>query len=83
MIHRLQILRAAWLRREVVERESALYGPRFADAVFLRKRGFAVHIEATSAGRRFRFGNRLIGGTELRAVAARERRLLRRLRKGN
>jgi hypothetical protein len=83
MILRLQMRRAAQLRREVVEREAALYGPRFADAVFLRKRGFAVHIEDTAAGRRFRLGSRLISGTGLKAVAARERRLLKQARKGN
>ncbi len=83
MTFRHQIQRAAKLRREVVEREAALYGPRFDDTIFLRKRGFAIHIESTAHGRRFRFGSRLINGTELRAVAARERRLLKLARKGN
>ena len=82
-ILRLQLFRAAQLRREVVEREAALYGPRFADTIFLRKRGFAVHVENTSVGRRFRLGNRQVSGTALRAVAARERRLLKQARKGN
>ena len=65
------------LRREVADREAALYGPLLEDAAFLRTRGFAVHIEKTSLGRRFRFGNRLISGTALKAIAARERRLLK------
>ena len=77
MIQGLLIRRAARLRREVVDRERALYGRHFDDAIFLRKRGFGVHIEATPSGRRFRFGNRLIGGGELRALARRERRLLK------
>ena len=87
MILRRHVRRAAQLRREVAERESRLYGPRFGDTIFLRERGFAVHIETTPTGRRFRFGNRSISGTELKAVAARERRLLKHARqvtgKGN
>ena len=87
MVHHLLIRRSAHLRREVAVRERTLYGPRFDDAVFLRRRGFAVHIEsatatATATGRRFRLGNRSVSGTELRAVAARERRLLKLARKG-
>jgi hypothetical protein len=83
MVHHLLIRRAAHLRREVAVRERTLYGARFDDAVFLRRRGFAVHIESTTAaGRRFRLGNRSVSGTELRAVAARERRLLKLARKG-
>ena len=78
---RLQMIRAAQLRREVVEREAALYGPHFGDAIFLRKRGFAVHVENTSLGRRFRLGNRRVSGTALKAVAARERRLLKQAQK--
>jgi len=81
MIQDLLIRRAARLRREVVDRERALYGRHFDDAIFLRKRGFGVHLEATPHGRRFRLGNRLICGTELKAVGARERRLLKHARK--
>ncbi len=77
MILRRHVRRAMELRREVADREAALYGAHFADAVFLRRRGFAVHIETTSLGRRFRFGNRLISGTALKAIARRERRLLK------
>jgi hypothetical protein len=82
MIQPFQIRRAAELRREVAEREAALYGRHLADVIFLRQRGFGIHSETTSAGRRFRLGNRLVSGTELRAVAARERRLLKHARKG-
>ena len=81
MIQGLLIRRAARLRREVVDRERALYGRHFDDAIFLRKRGFGVHVETTPHGRRFRLGNRLIGGTELKAVVACERRLLKHARK--
>ena len=87
MTLRRHVRRAAELRREVAEREAALYGPRLGDARFLRTRGFAIHIETSPVGRRFRFGNRLISGTELRAIAARERRLFKQARndtrKGN
>ena len=83
MIQGLLIRRAARLRREVVDRERALYGRHFDDAIFLRKRGFGVHIETLAVGRRFRFGNRLISGSDLKAVARRERRLLKHARKGN
>ena len=72
----IQIRRAARLRREVVAREAALYGSRFDDAVFLRRRGFSVHVEDTRGRRRFRLGNRLVSGPELSRVARRERRLL-------
>ena len=81
MLQGLLIRRAARLRREVVDRERSLYGRHFDDAIFLRKRGFGVHVEATPLGRRFRLGNRLISGTELKAVVARERRLLKHARK--
>ena len=81
MIQGLLIRRAARLRREVVDRERALYGRHFDDAIFLRKRGFGVHVETTPHGRRFRLGNRLVSGTELKAVVARERRLLKQARK--
>ena len=81
MIQGLLIRRAARLRREVVDRERALYGRHFDDAIFLRKRGFGVHVETTTLGRRFRLGNRLVSGTELKAVVARERRLLKQAQK--
>jgi hypothetical protein len=81
MLQGLLIRRAARLRREVVDRERSLYGRHFDDAIFLRKRGFGVHVEATPHGRRFRLGNRLICGTELKVVVARERRLLKQARK--
>lgn len=81
MILRRHVRRAAQLRREVFQREATLYGPRLADARFLRTRGFSVHIEMLPIGRRFRFGSRLVSGTELRAIAARERRLLKHDRK--
>jgi hypothetical protein len=77
MLQGLLIRRAARLRREVVDRERALYGRHFDDAIFLRKRGFGVFVETTTLGRRFRLGNRLVTATELRAVVARERRLLK------
>ena len=83
MLQGFLIRRAARLRREVVDRERALYGRHFDDAIFLRKRGFGVLVEATPHGRRFRLGNRLISGTELKAVVARERRLLKHARKNN
>jgi len=83
MIHPRHIRLAARLRREVAEREAMLYGARLGDMILLRKRGFAVHIEGSGAARRFRVDNRLLSGTELRAVAARERRLLKLHRKGN
>lgn len=67
------IRRTAELRREVAERESALYGRLLPDVTFLRRRGFAVHIE----GRRLRVGNRLVARSRLRAIAARERRLIK------
>ena len=83
-LHNLLIRRTARLRREVVDRERALYGRHFDDAIFLRKRGFGVHVETTPGGRRcFRLGNRLISGGGLKAVAARERRLIKHARKGN
>jgi hypothetical protein len=72
----IQIRRAASLRREVVAREARLYGPRFDDALFLRRRGFSVHVEPTKGRRRFRLGNRLVSGVELSRIARRERRLL-------
>jgi hypothetical protein len=81
MLQGFLIRRAARLRREVVDRERSLYGRHFDDAIFLRKRGFGVHVETTPLGRRFRLGNRLISGTELKAVVARERRLLKHARK--
>ena len=81
MIQGLLIRRAARLRREVVDRERALYGRHFDDAIFLRKRGFGVHVEITPHGRRFRLGNRLVSGSGLKAVVARERRLLKQSRK--
>lgn len=52
--------------------EKALYGELFDDVVLLRRRGFGVHRE----GELFRVGNRLMEEPELRAIAARERRLL-------
>lgn len=78
-----QIRLTAQLRREVAEREAQLYGARLDDMTLLRRRGFVVHIEGSGASRRFRVDNRLLSGTELRAVAARERRLLKHSRKGN
>ena len=81
MLQGLLIRRAARLRREVVDRERALYGRHFDDAIFLRKRGFGVHVETTTLGRRFRLGNRLVSATGLKAVVARERRLLKQARK--
>lgn len=64
------------LRREVAHREKALYGALLDDVDFLRRRGFAVHAELKGSRRCYRVGNRLLGAAELRAVAARERRLL-------
>lgn len=83
MIHPRHLRLAIELRREVAEREAQLYGARLADMILLRKRGFVVHIEGSGAQRRFRVDSRLLTGTELRAVAARERRLLKLYRKGN
>jgi hypothetical protein len=52
--------------------EYALYGDLLADVLLLRRRGFGLHRE----GALFRVGNRLLDADGLRAVAARERRLL-------
>ncbi len=65
------IRRTADLRREVAERETALYGRILPDVTFLRRRGFVVYIE----GKRFRMGNRLVSRSRLCDIAARERRL--------
>ena len=54
------------------ENERLLYGPLLPDVRFLRQRGFGVHRE----GDRYRVGNRLMDGGQLRGVAARERRLM-------
>jgi hypothetical protein len=54
------------------ENEWLLYGPLLADVRFLRQRGFGVHME----GDRYRVGNRLMNGGQLKGVAARERRLV-------
>lgn len=71
-----KLRRTIRLRREVAHREAALYGALLGDVNFLRRRGFSIHSEL-QAGRRFYWvGNRLLGATALRAVAARERRLL-------
>jgi hypothetical protein len=83
MIHPRHVRLAIRLRREVAEREAQLYGARLDDMIVLRKRGFSVHIEGSGAQRRFRVDNRLLTSAELRAVAARERRLLKLYRKGN
>jgi hypothetical protein len=86
MIHPRHIRLAAQLRREVVDREAALYGRRWREVAFLRTRGFAIHVETTSAGRRFRVDHRLLTVDELRLLAAREHRLLKHHlhhRKGN
>jgi hypothetical protein len=83
MIHPRQLRLAAQLRREVAEREALLYGARLQDVTLLRQRGFVVFVEGSGAARRFRVDNRLLSGTELRAVAARERRLRKLYRKGN
>ena len=69
--------------RDASEREAALYGSRRDDMLLLRQRGYGVHVETAQNKRRFRVGNRLISGTELSAIAARERRLLKHARKGN
>jgi hypothetical protein len=53
--------------------ERALYGPLMPDVTFLRQRGFGVHREENG----FRVGNRLVDADGLRAIAARERRLIR------
>jgi hypothetical protein len=82
MIHPRHVRLALRLRLEVAEREAQLYGARLDDMIVLRKRGFIVHIEGSGAQRRFRVDNRLLSGTELRAVAARERRLIKLYRKG-
>jgi hypothetical protein len=82
MIHPRHLRLAAQLRREVAEREAQLYGARLADVTLLRQRGFVIYIEGSGAQRRFHVDNRLLSGTELRAVAARERRLLKHYRKG-
>lgn len=60
------------LRVEVAERDRALYGDLLDDVTLLRRRGFAVHREEG----RFRVGNKLTAARTLRAVAARERRLM-------
>ena len=83
MIHPRHIRIAIQLRRQVAEREAQLYGARLDDMIVLRKRGYCVHIEGSGAKRRFRVDNRLLSGTELRAMAARERRLINFYRKGN
>ncbi|WP_139374080.1 hypothetical protein [Enhydrobacter aerosaccus] len=54
-----------------IERE--LYGALMPDVTFLRQRGFGVHREVDG----FRVGNRLVDADGLQAIAARERRLLR------
>jgi hypothetical protein len=82
MIHPRHIRLAVKLRIEIAEREAQLYGARLDDMILLRRRGFAVHIEGSGAARRFRVDNKLLSGTELRAVASRERRLLKLYRKG-
>jgi hypothetical protein len=56
----------------VSDTEKQLYGALISDVLFLRRRGFGVHCE----GERFRVGNRLLDAEGLRAVAARERRLV-------
>jgi len=66
----------ARLRREVAQRETALYGALLDDVNFLRRRGFPIHSELKGGRRLYRVGNRLLDPAELRAVAARERRLL-------
>jgi hypothetical protein len=60
------------------ESERALYGVLLKDVRFLRQRGFGIHRE----GRKLRVGNRLVSGRGLRALAARERRLLQDARRG-
>lgn len=55
-----------------VDPDWSLYGTLLADVVLLRRRGFGVHRE----GDFYRVGNRLLDADGLRAVAARERRLL-------
>lgn len=64
------------LRREVARREAGLYGALLDDVNFRRRRGFPVHSELKGGLRFYRVGNRLLAATGLRAVAARERRLL-------
>ena len=64
------------LRREVAQRETTLYGALLDDVNFLRRRGFPIHSELQAGRRLYRVGTRLLGAAELRAVAARERRLL-------
>ena len=67
---------AARLRRQVAERERAIYGALLDDVLFLRRRGFGVHAELAGSRRLYRVGNRLLGPAGLREVADRERRLL-------
>ena len=71
-----ELRHTARLRHEVAQREKALYGTLLDDVDFLRRRGFAVHAELKGSRRCYRVGNRLLDASELRAVAARERRLL-------
>ena len=71
-----ELRHTARLRREVARREKALYGALLDDVDFLRRRGFTVHAVLKGSRRCYRVGSRLLGAAELRAVAARERRLL-------
>ncbi len=71
-----ELRHTARLRREVARREKALYGALLDDVEFLRRRGFAVHAELKGSRRCYRVGNRLLGASDLRSVAARERRML-------
>lgn len=66
---------AVRLRRQVIERETSIYGELLEDVLFLRRRGFAVHAELKGSRRCYRVGNRLLGAGQVREVAARERRL--------
>lgn len=56
----------------VSDSERVLYGALMPDVTFLRRRGFGVHREENG----FRVGNRLVDADALKAIAARERRLI-------
>lgn len=64
--------RAAESRAAEAARQVELYGTAIDDVMLLRQRGFVVVRE----GERCRVGNKLLTIEGLRAIAARERRLL-------
>jgi hypothetical protein len=58
-------------REEAERQQRALYTGLYDDAVWLRRRGFAVNVE----GDKYRVGNKLCTAAEMQAIAERERRL--------